>query len=176
MVWSEEHDEYLCREIITIDPFTDTKKGTTQRSAKWSEIANTLSAIQTIPFKVDKRAVRDRYNLLAERFKRKMAAEEKSSGIDCQMSEVDKALENLTAKETYADEMTSAELAAKNSKVAGDREKAEEIRKKAMESLGKQMIITERNDYHEINKNKVGGINEGHIAWTHNCFKWVKLR
>lgn len=54
MVWTEEHDKYLCREIITIDPF-DTKKGTVQRSAKWSEIASALSAITVMDFKVDKR-------------------------------------------------------------------------------------------------------------------------
>ena len=43
MVWTEKHDMLLCREIITTDPFTDIKKGTTQRSAKWAAIACSLN-------------------------------------------------------------------------------------------------------------------------------------
>ena len=60
-MWTEKHDMLLCREIRT-DPFTDIKKGTTQRSAKWAAIAEALVAVKDIdvPFRVDKRAVRDR--------------------------------------------------------------------------------------------------------------------
>ena len=39
MVWSEKHDIFLCREIITADPFTDIRKGTIQRKPKWAAIA-----------------------------------------------------------------------------------------------------------------------------------------
>ena len=63
MVWTEKHDMLLCREIITTDPFTDIKKGTTQRSAKWAAIAEALvAAVKDIdvPLRVDERAVRDR--------------------------------------------------------------------------------------------------------------------
>jgi hypothetical protein len=64
MVWSEKHDIWLCPEIITADPFTDIRKGTTQRSAKWEAIAEALVSVRDIdvPFRVDKRAVRDRYD------------------------------------------------------------------------------------------------------------------
>ena len=62
MLWTEKHDMLLCREIITTEPFTDIKKGTTPRSAKWAAIAEALVAVKDIdvPFRVDKRAVRDR--------------------------------------------------------------------------------------------------------------------
>ena len=43
-MWTEKHDMLLCREIITTDPFTDIKKGTTQRSAKWAAVAEALVA------------------------------------------------------------------------------------------------------------------------------------
>ena len=64
MVWSEKHDILLCREIITAYPFTDIRKGTIQRSAKWAAIAEALVSVRDIdvPFRVDKRAVRDRYD------------------------------------------------------------------------------------------------------------------
>ena len=34
MVWNTVHDEMLCREILVVDPFTGTKKGTVTRGAK----------------------------------------------------------------------------------------------------------------------------------------------
>lgn len=57
MLWTEKHDILFWREIITTDPFTDIKKGTTQRSAKWAAIAEALVAVKDIdvPFKVDKK-------------------------------------------------------------------------------------------------------------------------
>ena len=57
MVWSEKHDILLCREVISTDPFTDIKKGTTQRNAKWTAIAEVLVSVRDIdvPFRVDKR-------------------------------------------------------------------------------------------------------------------------
>ena len=64
MVWSEKHDILLCREIITADPFTDIRRGTIQRSAKWVAIAEALVSVRDIDvsFQVNKRAVRDRYD------------------------------------------------------------------------------------------------------------------
>ena len=65
MTWSTVHDEMLCREILLLDPFTATKKGTVARGTKWEEVAENLNKIQQVYSKVDKRAVRDRYNQLA---------------------------------------------------------------------------------------------------------------
>ena len=64
MVWSEKHDILLCREIITADPFTDIRKGTIQRSAKWAAIAEALVSVRDIDvqFRVGRRALRDRYD------------------------------------------------------------------------------------------------------------------
>ena len=39
MVWNTVHDEMLCREILVVDPFTGTKKGTVARGTKWKEVA-----------------------------------------------------------------------------------------------------------------------------------------
>ena len=60
----------LCREILVVDPFTGTKKGTVTRGTKWKEVAENLKKIQQGYFKVDKRAVRDRYNLLTKEQKK----------------------------------------------------------------------------------------------------------
>lgn len=64
VVWSSFHDE-MCREIMVVDPFTGTKKSPVARGKKREEVAENLNQIEAVYFTVDKRAVRDRYNLLA---------------------------------------------------------------------------------------------------------------
>ena len=135
MVWTEVHDELLCREILGVDVFTGTKKGTTKRSAKWAEVVENLSNVEAVHFKVDNRAVRDRYNLLSCNLRRKLKKEVKESGITVEMSGVERALEALIEKEDASEELRQE---GKTNKLASelDRAKAEEMKKKAMESLG----------------------------------------
>ncbi len=61
------HDQMLCREILVTDPFSRTRS-TVARGTKWEEVAENLNKIKEIYFKVDKRVVRDRYNLLSTCF------------------------------------------------------------------------------------------------------------
>jgi hypothetical protein len=81
MIWTDLHDEMLCREINAVDVFTGTKKGTVKRSEKWGEVVENLSAVECLHFKVDKQAVRDRYNLLQSIYRRRLKKEEKASGM-----------------------------------------------------------------------------------------------
>jgi hypothetical protein len=90
MIWTDMHDEMLCREIIGVDVFSGTKKGTVKRSAKWAEVVDNLENVKELHFKVDNRAVRDRYNLLSSNLRRKLKREQKESGIAVDMSEVEK--------------------------------------------------------------------------------------
>lgn len=135
MVWSEIHDELLCREIIGVDVFTGTKKGTTKRSAKWAEVVENLSNVAAVHFKVDNRAVRDRYNLLSCNLRRKLKKEVNESGITVEMSDVEKALEAIIEKEDAAEELRQE---GKEKKLSNEQDKirAEGMKKKAMENLG----------------------------------------
>ena len=83
MVWSTVHDEMLCREILVVDPFTGTKKGTVARGTKWEEVAENLNKIEQVYFKVDKRAVRDRYNLLSRELRNKLVAKKCCRNVQC---------------------------------------------------------------------------------------------
>ena len=132
MVWSTLHDKMLCREILVVDPFTGTKKSTVARGTKWEEVAQNLNKIQEVHFKVDKRAVRDRYNLLSKELRTKLKKEERESGIE---TEVEVALEELIEKEDAA-ETERRIVDNKKIKNSQDREDAENIRNKAMERLG----------------------------------------
>ena len=62
---------------MVVDPFTGTKKSTVARGKKREEVAENLNQIEAVYFTVDKRAVRDRYNLLARELKSKSKKEEK---------------------------------------------------------------------------------------------------
>ena len=133
MTWSTVHDEMLCREILVVDPFTGTKKGTVARGTRWEEVAENLNKIQQIYFKVDKRAVRDRYNLLSKELRNKLKREEKER---TDMTEVEMALEELIEKEDAAETEHRVVENQKKVKDSQDRENAESVRKKAMERLG----------------------------------------
>ena len=50
---------------MVVDPFTGTKKSPVARGKKREEVAENLNQIEAVYFTVDKRAVRDHYNLLA---------------------------------------------------------------------------------------------------------------
>ena len=92
MEWTEEHDNCLCQEILVLEPFKY-KKGSISRGQIWEEIADNLNSLNIPRFKVSKRAVRERYTLLSEKFKAKMKDKEKASLFECDLSEVKKALE-----------------------------------------------------------------------------------
>lgn len=135
MHWTEEHDKLLCREALTVDPFTGTKKGTQARGSKWKEIVNYLTNIENPTFKVDVRAVRDRYQLLAGRLRKKLSDEKRASGIETDMTETEKALEELIEKEDAATESQDTESDAKRKQKDEDRSNAENMRKQAMERM-----------------------------------------
>lgn len=134
MEWKEEHDVLLCREILVSQPFKF-KERTVERGKLWDEIANRLNNCQTLKFRVNKRSVRERFKLIEEKFKRKIQEEEKASGIDVEpASELEQALEDICALEESlpAEAMDSKQAI----KAEANKLKAEEIRQKAMESLG----------------------------------------
>ena len=127
----------LCREILVVDPLTGSKKGTVARGTKWEEVvAENLNKIQQVYFKVDKRTVRDRYNLLSKELRNKLKRESKESGIETDLTEVEMALEELNEKEDAAETEQRVVENQRKVKDIQDRENAESVRKKAMERPG----------------------------------------
>ena len=128
MEWTSEHDLCLCQEILVLEPF-EAKRGSITRGQIWDKIANNLNNLQLPRFRVAKRSVRERYTVLHEKFKAKMREEEKASGIETDMSEVEKALEEISEKEAVAEDTLDS------NKKKADNAKAVDMRKRAMESL-----------------------------------------
>ena len=70
MVWTESHDVLLVREITFQESWLQ-RLGSVDRGKIWEIIAATLNSIDEIYFKVSQRSVRDRYTLLAKKYKKK---------------------------------------------------------------------------------------------------------
>ena len=129
MEWTEQHENILCQEILVLEPFK-AKKGSIARGQIWDKIANNLNSLQHPQFRVTKRSVRERYTLLSDKFRAKMRDEEKASGIDTDLSDVEKALEGIVEKEAVVEET------AQNDKKKVDSAKAAEMRYRALKNLG----------------------------------------
>ena len=126
MEWTEQHGNILCQEILVLEPFK-AKKGSIAVGQIWGEIANNLNSLQHPQFRVTKRSVRERYTLLSDKFRAKMRDEEKASGIDTDLSDVEKALEEKVETEAVVEET------AQNNKESA---KAAEMIYRALENLG----------------------------------------
>lgn len=132
MEWTEEHDVFLCREVLLLDPFQYPYRSK-ERGDVWGQVAINLNSSNHPKFKVSKRSVRDRLTLLQSRYKEKMKREEMASGIDCEETELDRALEEIIEKEKASE---SSRNEGSSAQVKKDKEAAEEQRRKAMERLG----------------------------------------
>ena len=128
MEWTDDHDHSLCQESLALEPFK-AKKGSITRGQIWDQIASNLNSLELPRFKVTKRSVRERYTLLSEKLKKKLKEEEKASGIETDMTGVEKALEEILEKE--ADAENTMEIDKKKA----DNAKAVEMRNRAMESM-----------------------------------------
>jgi len=131
MIWRKQHEEMLCREILTYEPF-NFKSGTVQRGEAWKLIAESLNMLETPKYSVNNRSVRERYAMLERNYKQKIAAEEKATGISPEEpSDLEKALEEIVAK------FKEIEMSTENKKATDEKERetATEMRRQCMETF-----------------------------------------
>ena len=153
MYWTSEHDILLCREVVSDNPYK-TRKGSSQRSEIWDRIANTLNTCPKPVFAVDKRSVRDHVGILINRIKKKLRAEERSSGIaPPEPTELENLVEEILALEETADaEMTEDDESVKG-KAEKERAKATDMRLKALEKVSETMKRhSDENDQQKVKK------------------------
>ena len=136
MEWSESHDLALCGEVLLLEPLKYPKRSK-KRGEIWGRIAVNLNSVNSPKSKVSKRSVRDRFTLLRTKYKVKIREEERASGIDCEETQLDAALEEITEKERAADLERNDKAGVVNKKNESEKASAEEVRKQAMERLGK---------------------------------------
>ena len=156
MVWSYSHDLQLCREIAYENPFKH-KFGSRERGQSWDSIAEALNERETEKFSVDQRGVRERYSKLEKSFKKKMAVEERSSGITGKdITELDQAIETILGLIETAEHETRKSAEKTRKEVEREKETAESVRKRSIERLSETRGREKGGDF-ECKRRKVGG-------------------
>lgn len=156
MEWTEPKDLLLCKEIVIEEPFRF-KKGSIERGKSWTKVAETLNGNQEYKFSVDQRGVRERMETLKKNYRDKMKEEESASGIDVDdPSEIDSIVNEIIDIEKEYDE--ARESSKVNENAEADKEKAQEMRKVAMESFGETSKRSEgENDSERKTKKRRSG-------------------
>ena len=98
-------------------------------------MANALNAVEGLRFVVYQRGVRERYAKLERNFKRKMAAEERASGITHEKTELDDAIESIMERKEGGEEEIARRAESSTMMMEKERETAESVRKRSMERL-----------------------------------------
>ena len=132
MLWTKNHDILLCREILVGEPYKF-KCGSRERGHCWDTIANHLNSMREERFIVDQRSVRDRFTKLEKLHKRKMAEEEKASGISPEITEID--IVDIVEITREVQEHLAMENEEKENVAQKEKETAENVRKRSMERL-----------------------------------------
>ena len=60
MSWSNEHDVYLCREVLLVELYNH-KPNPRERGSAWEFISENLNAMKEVSMNVNKRSVRDKF-------------------------------------------------------------------------------------------------------------------
>ena len=135
MIWTEEQDDALCKQILVIEPFRYRPR-TNQSGSAWSKVAGELNKMTSLQMKVDQRAVRDRFTTIKKKFKDKMKAEENGSGIaPPELTPVENAIEDIIDRELEMEILHGEEDDEKNRKFEKDKKTAEKMRLQSLETF-----------------------------------------
>ena len=134
-VWTKEHDLLLCREVLSINPYS-AKRNCNERSRLLERISANFNSTSGVHFSITKRSVRDHTSVLIKKYKKKIKDEEKASGINPQPTELDQALEEILETEEVAENEQDVDGGKRKEKEEADKHKAENMRRIAMEKLG----------------------------------------
>ena len=134
MEWTDQHDVLFCRVVIAFELFTR-KPGSKERGQCYDRIAESLSAVKDVYFKLDQRPLRCRITKLVKLHVSKRNREEKASGVEAEQSELDDLMLDIHDQHKQIENETSE--ASEKLKLAKDQDKlaAEEICACAVEGL-----------------------------------------
>ena len=135
MIWTAQHEEILLREILTYEPFNH-KSGTIQRGESWKLIAESLNSLDEPKYTVTHRSVREKYTVMEKNYKKRTSSEEKSSGIaPDELSDYEKALEEIIAKFVDIELCVAKERENSAKAIEKERETAADMRQQCMETF-----------------------------------------
>ena len=137
MVWNAGKDELLFREILLFEPY-QFKKRTNERGNAWRAIANNFNEITTHQFKVDWKAVRERFGHIIARFDLSSMADQKISGTAPEVTLLDQALQNISERMTEVEANIKVDSQSVKDKTNGEKQEAEIKRQTCSRNLGEE--------------------------------------
>ena len=161
MAWTLEHDLLLCREILVLQPF-QYKFGSREKGQCWDKIAKNLHSIENPKFSVDQRGVRERYAKIERHYRRKMADEERASGISPDKTELDEAVESIIGLTESALEELNRNDSKKLEEKVKEQQTAQEVRNRSMERLAESR---EREHFQDSGRKKRKQSGQGVIEY-----------
>ena len=154
MKWDHNHDEMSMKEVVLNEPYAK-KRWTKERGKIWSDIAAFLNNLNS-GFNVDQRGVSDRYEKLKSEFIKKNRNELNASGIAPEpLSPVEILLEDVIEKENVFNEEREKEREEENKRKQADRQNAEEMRQRSMETVGETSVRDQDDDGRQGRKRKL---------------------
>ena len=120
--------------MLLFEPYLQ-KARTVARANAWKEIAAQLTKA-SLSFKVDARAVRERFGGLIEQFKAKNREEPVDTGMSPEQSQLDVALEEIVQKMDEAEQANETNENNANEKRSKEMDYAKDLREMACETLG----------------------------------------
>ena len=134
MTWNEARDLMLTREVAANGVFTH-KQGSRERGNAWQSVADNLNHHSN--FHVTNRSIRDRFNLLAKKYKSKAAKEIQSTGLGGgEPTELESLIEELIELSEECERRAEADAESAKASAEAEKKKVEDVRKTAMETMG----------------------------------------
>ena len=125
----------LCQYVIFVQPYAY-RPSTRERGNAWSRIPESLNSIGNPKFYVNQRSVRERFNLILTRYKTKISAEVRATGIEVkEKTSTENLLEELDEKIKEAEAEFGAKTLEQLQKGEKEKVAVEDVRKKALETL-----------------------------------------
>lgn len=144
MVWSEQKDVKLLRAMTAEGVFVTNKRVSRERGVVWQ---NAASALFAESLTVNARAVRDRYQVLAKKWREKVRRQEnESGGGDEQLTEVEILVEELVEMENESEKKSEQVDDGHKKAVTEEKKRATELRDRALERFSQ---TRKRHEYDE---------------------------
>ena len=134
MVWSNAKDLHLLKQIAAEGVLTH-KQGSKERGTKWQKVADNISV--SVGHDLTSRAVRGPYNMVAKKYRARMAREERATGEGGEeLTENESLLEELIEIEDETERQMENENEAKNKRIDQEKVQVLEMRERVIERLG----------------------------------------
>ena len=133
-IWKAEHDRCIVRELLLVEPYLH-KPQSKERGQAWKTIVTNLNKLERPKCRVAVRAVRDSFFKLIDKFNKNEKEEARASGIE--EAEFDEIYMGLTDISQRIEEARHSweETTEKDKEEGKNKEKALDMRRKAIESL-----------------------------------------